>query len=824
MNRIFSVILLFVCTIWLQPSLGQGHEGDLSPAGDINTSFGGTGGVHILAEPGELTIDVAARNLKDVERELRAILVGPDRQVISEKRISTGQNGDSDPELQRARFQTKVERKGVYSLNITVSGGRMETGIVWGFQTNSERFLVESARGHRDADHEEPVILRNQDVSTDIWFQPRDGAFSIEITDLPESVEQLTLYDKQGDVIKNFDVAGGVARGTVSETKDPVKQPWRISFPSAYATLHIDGVTRWSDDDSFQHLSYWSTDGDSWFPYQEYRWLLTPPKHHIHGEESGAFTFEVYNNAKETRTVQLTSEFPTAVFDIDLVPDRVTLGSKESAEVTANYSISDEGESRTVHILAEPIEDPDFSTYATLVVHSEVPVAEEPITTPLILEPYRHENAQFGYNPDYPTDWELYFDLENQSFVRVDGGLMTNENGQWEMRSFSSDRITYRDRGFADASFELTRSDTKIAFDKDNEMYLVATASGDISPGDNTSSSAKTGEDSRRLALLHSADQGQHLTAYDLGVDGNFDIENFTGHNIPDDPPPILRSVLTYTDEERIWRRIHKLELIVVEKKEEGLVVNEPVLISDMSLGVGTHSGHASAIVSRGDRVHVIWGEATDPGEDVPGVPTYVNTYNRSTGQLEGDPVLIGYGPPANNVHNRPSITIDSKGYLHALIGTHGQPFLYTRSLASNDAHSGWTEPEMLSEEEEMRQTYIGLVCGPDDTLHLVYRLWRYSEQPHPAAHHAALAYQKKSPDSAWTEPRLLVLPPFSEYSIFYHRLGIDRRGRLMLSYDYWSTWWFYRNEYREDSGHFRKTMMSPDNGSSWQFLYNKDL
>src|SRR5690625_1815763 len=127
-------------------------------------------------------------------------------------------------------------------------------------------------------------------------------------------------------------------------------------------------------------------------------------------------------------------------------------------------------------------------------------------------------------------------------------------------------------------------------------MYLVATASGDISPGDNTSSSAKTGEDSRRLALLHSADQGQHLTAYDLGVDGNFDIENFTGHNIPDDPPPILRSVLTYTDEERIWRRIHKLELIVVEKKEEGLVVNEPVLISDMSLGVGTHSGHASAI------------------------------------------------------------------------------------------------------------------------------------------------------------------------------------------------------------------------------------
>jgi len=28
----------------------------------------------------------------------------------------------------------------------------------------------------------------------------------------------------------------------------------------------------------------------------------------------------------------------------------------------------------------------------------------------------------------------------------------------------------------------------------------------------------------------------------------------------------------------------------------------------------------------------------------------------------------------------------------------------------------------------------------------------------------------------------VLIVPPFSEYSVYYHRLTIDRRGRLFLS------------------------------------------
>ena len=129
----------------------------------------------------------------------------------------------------------------------------------------------------------------------------------------------------------------------------------------------------------------------------------------------------------------------------------------------------------------------------------------------------------------------------------------------------------------------------------------------------------------------------------------------------------------------------------------------------------------------------------------------------------------------------------------------------------------GTTEPESIGN----RQTYIGLVCGPDDTLHLVFRMWRSGTEPFPHSSHATLAYQRKRPGKGWEEPRVLVVAPFSEYSIFYHRLSIDRAGRLFLSYDYWSTFWFYRTDHR---GRRRALMMSPDGGDEWKLVASEDF
>lgn len=136
---------------------------------DIKSVIGTTGGVHILAEPGELIIEVEKRDLNETgrERELRVVLVGPDRRVITEKSIPDDgrDQGSGMGPPQRVRLETVVQRQGVYSMNITVSGGQRNTDIVWGFRTNSEQYIIESASGHRDADHEEPIILQNPEES-----------------------------------------------------------------------------------------------------------------------------------------------------------------------------------------------------------------------------------------------------------------------------------------------------------------------------------------------------------------------------------------------------------------------------------------------------------------------------------------------------------------------------------------------------------------------------------------------------------------------------------------------------------------------------------
>ena len=113
------------------------------------------------------------------------------------------------------------------------------------------------------------------------------------------------------------------------------------------------------------------------------------------------------------------------------------------------------------------------------------------------------------------------------------------------------------------------------------------------------------------------------------------------------------------------------------------------------------------------------------------------------------------------------------------------------------------------------------MVCGPDDTLHAVFRLWQYNQEPFTNSSYATLAYQRKRLGQPWEPPRILIVSPFSEYSVFYHRLTIDHLGRLFLSYDYWSTYWFYRNDHH---GRRRTSLMSPDGGDTWKLAQNDDL
>ena len=486
--------------------------------------------------------------------------------------------------------------------------------------------------------------------------------------------------------------------------------------------------------------------------------------------------------------MKLSLEFDEdAVFPIELQSTEMELAPNSSIKVPLTYRVPTKGSQWKCYIRASVLDETGFSTWSSVTLRRGTAPAKFPVKIPVKLEPYRHENEQFGYLPEYPLDNQVYFDLDNRPFIIANDGVFSLWDNNWTKTTKSS-------RGDTGASISFRPASTKIAFDQDNDVYLL-------------------GRDGRSTVLLHSRNHGATYTAWPIPGSGSFDLEQFSGHNLPSGPPPVARFYQTAKDPKLMWRRIHDLHLILPAKKPDGsIVMGDPIAVSKKCIGLSTHSGIPSTIVSRGDKVHITWGEATLPKDKVPGVPTFVATYNRSARKL-GSPALVGYGPPANDVHNSPCITIDSKGYLHVLIGTHGRTFRYVRSLSPNSASDRWTKAEDVG--PGLRQTYVGMVCDQNNTLHLVFRLWFFDKKYFPASHYATLAYMSKPAGEKWSDAKPLVIAPFSEYSIFYHRLTIDRKGALFLSYDYWSTYWFYRNDHR---GNRRSLLMSPDGGDTWKF------
>jgi hypothetical protein len=761
--------------------------------------IGGVGGAYFLAEPGELVIDLAKRdrNRGKYATELRAILAGPDRQVVQEVAIpddGSTESGKPGP-VQHTRLTAHVPRKGIYALNITVSQDRYGEDIAWGLRTNCPHYLIETARGHRDARHEEPIVLSSPDQPGDVCFLPLQGEFTLEITGLPKGTGAAQLFDGRGELVETLAAdAGRNASQVVAADVHRGTGPWRLHLPQAQATIHIDGVTRWDAKDLDRNLCLWTPDPSSFFALADYRWLLAPYSRTIYGNpgEQGQPAFRVHNNSSVEKTIQLSVEYPAAAWAAELSSMKVVVHAGEAKEVVLRYTVPPQSQAQMCHLRATPEADPSFSTYSTLTVKAGEAPAARPLDLPLVLKPYAHENEQFGHVPDYPPlAGQAYFDLENRPCFWTDNGIALFREGAWHTADLAaavtSDRSAGRPFGMQSA---------KIVFDRDGDLYALA------SKGPST-------------FLLHLRDGGKTFAAYAIpgreGEPRSFDLEQFSGQNPLDGPPPILRYTRTARDPKLFWRVLSDLELYCPTKVDGRIVIPEPVLLSKKCIGFSAHSGIPSCVVSRGNKVHVVWGEATEPDEKVLGVPAYVASYDRTTGVL-GQPALVAYGPPANDTHNTPSITIDSRGYLHVLAGTHGAPFPYVQSLQPNDAQGGWTEAVTLG--EGVNQTYVGLVCGPDDTLCAAFRLWKRGEEPFPLSYQATLALQRKPAGKPWDPPRVLIVPPFSEYSVYYHRLTIDRAGRLFLSYDYWSTYWFYRNDHH---GSRRTMILSPDGGTSWK-------
>ncbi|MCC5931523.1 MAG: BNR-4 repeat-containing protein [Cyclobacteriaceae bacterium] len=807
-------------------------------------AISGTGGVYLLADTGELVIEIFKQdlNIRSSRNDFRAMLAGPDRQILDEVFIphSGGAAGDGPGPVESSIIRTKVEIPGIYALMITTSGDRHGTNTAWAVKTNAQAYMIESARGHRDERHVEPIVLTDEQKPMNVAFHPRKGAFDIKLEGLSPDLEYIILYDDKNKELAKIPVKNeqkteirqylginiddnysGSAHYSVTANANRGQGLWRLHFPKGRAFVNIDGVTQWEDDDLFTDHCIWTPEPDKWFPIMDYRWMISPYQLTVHKDPGikSSTSFMVYNHASEPRAFRLSLIFPDNNWPVELSENRVMLNVGQSKEIEVLFTVPDKGQEQQCYIQVITEQSPDITTYASLTVKGEGEKSGKPLDLPVVLKPFIHENRQFGYLPDYPVDNQVYFDLQNRPYVVSAHQLYRKTEEGWISTNISEAvNMPEPDTNLHD----WTLISTKIAFDKDDHLYLLA-------------SSGQT------VALLHSADYGVNFNAFVITGRENarrtWDFESFSGNNIPEGPPPVLRLTETYVDDADLptarrdprirWRRVNDLELIIGDKSADGLIsFRAPIMLTKKSIGISMHSGIPSSIASIGSNVHVVWGEATDPAvsrEEVPGVPAYVATYNRISGALEG-PVFMDFGAPPNDVHNTPGITIDSKGFLHVVVGTHGQPFQYLRSLKPNDGSSGWTNPVRTSE-ENLRQTYVGLVCDSNDVLHVAYRLWQSGNEHHDGALWAALAFQRKQPGKPWEDPVILMVPPFSDYSIYYHRLTIDREGNIYISYDYWSTMWFYRNQRgpvsaasgRPGRGWGRAVLTSGNGGDSWK-------
>jgi len=419
-----------------------------------------------------------------------------------------------------------------------------------------------------------------------------------------------------------------------------------------------------------------------------------------------------------------------------------------------------------------------FLIVATSSLFSNTPV-------PLILLPDQSLEELFDYDPEY-TQNIVTFDSPGRPYIRsrttdIDetGFIHTLRDGKWEKISFlSALREAY-------PNFEGTHRaagtvDTRIIFDREDRFYTLLTIRLKDEPG--------------KTVMLYSTDFGDTIKLVEVPRNA-VPAEHFSGHNELTGPPLLMLSERRNVSLPGNWARVNRLSIIQPRWEKSEIIVPEPTEVTDMLVSIGQHSGGSSFAATRDGKTHFVWAEATED-TDAPGSPTFIATLDQNSGEIS-EPVFLAYARPVNNSHNVPGICIDSDGYLHVVTGAHyGQSFFYTRSLVPNSIDGGWADPEPVwatgwtatTGEEAGGQTYVALVCDPDDNLHLVFRHWqrRSTQFSHLAEQNgryfAALAHQKKPKGKPWSEPHTLIIPARNIYSIYYHKLTVGPGGSLFLS------------------------------------------
>jgi len=710
------------------------------------------------------------------------------------------------PEVQRLELRVRVPRPGVFTLAVAGPGG----DFVWGVDTNAEGLVVEGE-----------VVLNDAQVSGSLFFQPPDGAFKVEAQAFhAPGVQSLPLHDAAGKELHRFELdrAAGFRSCEVGGETGDRSGLWSFDIARMDVKMVLPGVRYWALDRAAFFVPV-SGDG-TLLPRFTARYLPAqaevPVLLRFHGRKDARKGY-VFLVDKEPRE----SPLDARVAAVHPAPYPGTSASQVAeVRITAGQGAWDGRETRFWVSVAEAGSTEPIST-AEIQVRSGSPPALAPLSLPVVNRPHEHENVALGYVPDYTAN-EVYFDLQNRPVIRqrwVDRnwspGVVLRRAGRW-VESRYEDALR--------AAFPVYTSPVsgagflgcKVAFDGTGGMYTM------LRPG--------LKDRSQKVALLFSPDEGRTWQA--IGLPGAaFDIENFSGHNALPHPPPVLTYVATRPHPTARWGGYHELNLYLPRREGDRISAGEPILVSDRCLGSCQHSGAPPSLATRAGRTHIVWGEAVE--EDVPGVPTYIATVDHATRTL-GPKVFVGYAPPSNDVHNVPAVCLDSAGFVHVVTGAHGARFLYRRSRQPNRLDAGLTDAvptlesgyvdQATDADGDGRQTYCSLVCDDRDTLHIAFRQWRQGVDPyHGGTNYGALSLQSKPKDQPWGPARVMVVPPLPGYSIYYHKLTVDRHGGLYLSYSYLSGEKSYQEQFPELYD-FAALMLSKDHGATWKLAATADF
>ena len=219
------------------------------------------------------------------------------------------------------------------------------------------------------------------------------------------------------------------------------------------------------------------------------------------------------------------------------------------------------------------------------------------------------------------------------------------------------------------------------------------------------------------------------------------------------------------------WAKNYDFSVYIPQKNTENdsLNLGQKILIDSNVNARGDHSGGREWAISKDGEVYVIYQDLAKDGQAKN--PTYVTKINRATREVSPS-VLVGHANPSNaeDSHSGPVMTMDDKGYIHVILGTHGGGLKYEKSQSPKDISGAWNVKQIPSS-----STYACVGMTRMNNLFVASRKYR-----------GGLNINKLSGNDGWNNYTLFDAESQEEqyeYSAPYHRKAIDASGNVYITY-----------------------------------------